>query len=157
MQGQAVCSYYSLYGLCKYGPTCKFDHPLDGYSYAYSLSVPPMATAYSPPSPYQRTASLVPISETSLAKSSKLNDWIKKGATASNKNQHSNTKSLGDSPDGSDSLPHSSKASSEVIHNESDWRVLWNAWNQHWYRHHHITSLVMVYFWLSFSQILSTF
>ncbi|KAI3465605.1 hypothetical protein Pfo_022268 [Paulownia fortunei] len=121
--GQPVCSHYSLYGLCKYGPTCKFDHPLDGYSYAYgaySLNIPPLASAYSPSTPYQRTAPLVPLSDASLSKSSKLSDWIKKGATASNKNQPLNTKSLGDSPDRPDSLPHSSKASSEVIHNGSD-------------------------------------
>lgn len=119
--GQPVCSYYSLYGLCKYGPTCRFDHPMDGYSYAYSLSVPPLATAYSPPTPYPRTASLVPVVDnTSPARSSKLSDWIKKGATASNKHQNSNTQGPGDSPDRSDSLPHSSKASSEVNHNESD-------------------------------------
>ncbi|KAK6141181.1 hypothetical protein DH2020_025064 [Rehmannia glutinosa] len=119
--GLPICSHYSLYGLCKYGPTCKFDHPLDGYSYAYSpynLTVPPpLATAYLPSAPYQRTAPLVPLSET---KSSKLTDWIKKGSTASNANQHSNAKSLVDSPDRPDSLPHSSKASSEVIHDGSD-------------------------------------
>ncbi|KAL8511254.1 hypothetical protein ACS0TY_017892 [Phlomoides rotata] len=121
--GQPACSYYSLYGICKYGPTCKFDHPMDGYSFAYSLGVPPLAAAaYSPPPPYQKTVSVGPVSETSISKSSKLSDWIKKGAsTASNKNQHSNTKSIEDSPDRSDSLPRSSEASSEVItNNESD-------------------------------------
>ncbi|KAI3457363.1 hypothetical protein Pfo_014026 [Paulownia fortunei] len=92
--GQPVCSHYGLYGLCKYGPTCKFDHPLDGYSYSYSLSVSPQATSYSPSSPYQSMSSLVPSSETSPSKSAKLSDWIKKGATVSNKNRHSNTKSL---------------------------------------------------------------
>lgn len=95
---------------------------MDGYSYAYSLSVPPLTPTYAPLPAYQRTASLGPVSETPVAKSSKLSDWIKKGAaTASNKNQHQNTKSVGDSPDCSNSLPHSSEASSEVIINhESD-------------------------------------
>ncbi|KAL0405301.1 UNVERIFIED_CONTAM: Zinc finger CCCH domain-containing protein 26 [Sesamum latifolium] len=101
--GQAICSYYSLYGLCKYGPTCKFDHPLDGYSYAYSLAVPPLAAAaYSSTNPYQRTAP------------SRVSDWIKKGETAGNKNQQPNTKNV------ADSLPHSSKSSSEVVQNEAD-------------------------------------
>ncbi|CAH1430180.1 unnamed protein product [Lactuca virosa] len=39
-RGQAVCSYYSLYGICKFGPTYKYDHPLMGYSYNYSTSLP---------------------------------------------------------------------------------------------------------------------
>ncbi|XP_057784821.1 zinc finger CCCH domain-containing protein 66-like isoform X1 [Salvia miltiorrhiza] len=119
--GQPVCSYYSLYGLCKYGPTCRFDHPMDGHNYAYSLSVPPPAFAYSSPAPYQRTTSLMPVADASPTKSSKLSDWIKKEATVSDKHlQNSNTKSVGESLDQSDSLPHSSKASSEVHHDESD-------------------------------------
>ncbi|KAL0354268.1 UNVERIFIED_CONTAM: Zinc finger CCCH domain-containing protein 3 [Sesamum angustifolium] len=117
--GLPVCSYYSLYGLCKYGPTCKFDHPLDGYAYAYSLTVPPLSVPYSPSSPYQSTSSLAPSSETSPSKS-KLNNWIKKGVPAINKSRHSNTKSGRDSPDVSDSQPRSSKASSEIMQNESD-------------------------------------
>ncbi|KAH0449152.1 hypothetical protein IEQ34_022952 [Dendrobium chrysotoxum] len=24
-----VCTYYSRFGICKYGPACKFDHPMD--------------------------------------------------------------------------------------------------------------------------------
>ncbi|KAL1567616.1 zinc finger CCCH domain-containing protein 3-like isoform X1 [Salvia divinorum] len=120
--GQPVCSYYSLYGLCNYGPACRFDHPLDRHNYAYSLSVPPTAFAYPSPAPYQRIASLVPVADVSPAKSSKLSDRIKKETktTASNKHhQNSNTKSLGESLDQSDSLPHSSKASSDVHHDES--------------------------------------
>lgn len=38
MQGQAVCSYYSMYGLCKYGPTCIFDHPIVANPYNYILN-----------------------------------------------------------------------------------------------------------------------
>lgn len=26
-QDQSICSFYSRYGICKYGPACKFDHP----------------------------------------------------------------------------------------------------------------------------------
>ncbi|KAG6423465.1 hypothetical protein SASPL_113861 [Salvia splendens] len=117
--GQPVCSYYSMYGLCKYGPTCRFDHPMDGHNYAYSLSVPPPAFAYLSPTPYQSTS--LPVADISPTKSSRLSDWIKKEATANNKHhQNSNTKSPGESLDQSDSLPHSSKASSEVHHGESD-------------------------------------
>lgn len=122
MQGQPICSYYGLYGICKYGPTCRFDHPMDGYSYAYSLSVPHMATSYSPPTPYQGTPSLVPSSDISPSKSLNLSDWIKIGATSSNKNQLSNTNSVvDDSPDRSESPPRSpNKESSEHRQEESD-------------------------------------
>ncbi|XP_030936470.1 zinc finger CCCH domain-containing protein 57-like [Quercus lobata] len=26
---QNICSHYSLYGICKFGLACKFDHPID--------------------------------------------------------------------------------------------------------------------------------
>jgi len=29
MQDQSVCSHYSRYGICKFGPACKFDHPIN--------------------------------------------------------------------------------------------------------------------------------
>ena len=120
MQGQPVCSYYSLYGICNYGPACRFDHPVDRHNYAYSLRVPPTAFAYPAPAPYQRIASQLPVTDVSPAKSSKLSDWIKKETTASNKHhQNSNTKSLGESLEQSDS-----KASSDVLHDESDWRAV---------------------------------
>lgn len=28
IQDQDVCAHYSRYGICKFGPACKFDHPL---------------------------------------------------------------------------------------------------------------------------------
>lgn len=130
MQGQPVCSYYSLYGICNYGPACRFDHP-------YGLSVPPTAFAYPPLAPYQRIASLVPVPDVSPAKSSRLSDWVNKETTAINKHhQNSNTKSLGESLDRSDSLPHSSKASSDVHHDKSDWRAV--AWPAVTTLHHHL-------------------
>ena len=34
IQDQNICSHYSRYGICKFGPACKFDHsiqpPLSG-------------------------------------------------------------------------------------------------------------------------------
>jgi len=47
IQDQNVCTYYSRYGICKFGPACKFDHPppstmsgLDQQSsYTHSASV----------------------------------------------------------------------------------------------------------------------
>uniref|UniRef100_A0A7N2MKI2 C3H1-type domain-containing protein n=1 Tax=Quercus lobata TaxID=97700 RepID=A0A7N2MKI2_QUELO len=29
IQEQNICSHYSLYGICKFGLACKFDHPID--------------------------------------------------------------------------------------------------------------------------------
>ncbi|KAL3635380.1 hypothetical protein CASFOL_019927 [Castilleja foliolosa] len=117
--GQSVCLYYSLYGLCKYGPTCKYDHPLDGYIYAYGMSnVAPMATCYSSSSPYQSISST-----SSPSRSSKSGDWVKKGVTIRDKNnQHLVGKSTNENSSDvvSDILPHLSKASSDVTHNESD-------------------------------------
>jgi hypothetical protein len=28
IQDQIICSYYSRYGICKFGPACKFDHSI---------------------------------------------------------------------------------------------------------------------------------
>lgn len=28
IQDQNICAHYSRYGICKFGPACKFDHPL---------------------------------------------------------------------------------------------------------------------------------
>ncbi|KAM3308823.1 zinc finger CCCH domain-containing protein 6-like [Capsicum chacoense] len=35
--GAPICSHYSQVGVCKFGPSCKFDHPL-GISYSPSAS-----------------------------------------------------------------------------------------------------------------------
>ena len=29
MQDKNICTYYSRYGICKFGPACKFDHPIN--------------------------------------------------------------------------------------------------------------------------------
>ncbi|KAJ4773393.1 Zinc finger CCCH domain-containing protein 3 [Rhynchospora pubera] len=41
--GQPICSHYSSYGTCKYGPSCKYDHPV-----YYNYPIP----AYQLPDPY---------------------------------------------------------------------------------------------------------
>ncbi|XP_078174049.1 zinc finger CCCH domain-containing protein 3-like isoform X2 [Carex rostrata] len=43
--GQQMCSYYRMYGTCKYGPSCKYDHPVMSY-YNYPVST------FSVPDPY---------------------------------------------------------------------------------------------------------
>ncbi|KAL7592205.1 hypothetical protein Lser_V15G34789 [Lactuca serriola] len=46
--GQPVCSYYSLYGICKYGPGCKYDHPVMVYSYNYPMGMNMMTSSVLP-------------------------------------------------------------------------------------------------------------
>lgn len=31
-----MCIFYSRYGICKFGPSCKFDHPMGIFTYNYS-------------------------------------------------------------------------------------------------------------------------
>ena len=38
VQGAPPCTFYTRYGICKFGPTCKFDHPLGGLTYSPSAS-----------------------------------------------------------------------------------------------------------------------
>lgn len=37
-QGAAPCTHYTQRGICKFGPTCKFDHPIASLSYSPSAS-----------------------------------------------------------------------------------------------------------------------
>lgn len=37
-QGEPLCIFYSRYGICKFGPSCKFDHPMGIFT--YNLSTP---------------------------------------------------------------------------------------------------------------------
>nr|GMC52077.1 zinc finger CCCH domain-containing protein ZFN-like isoform X1 [Ipomoea batatas]GMC54782.1 zinc finger CCCH domain-containing protein ZFN-like isoform X1 [Ipomoea batatas] len=41
--GEQICIFYSRYGICKFGPSCKFDHPMGVF--AYSLSPSPSTDA----------------------------------------------------------------------------------------------------------------
>lgn len=40
-QGEPLCVFYSRYGICKFGPSCKFDHPMG--IFAYNISASPSA------------------------------------------------------------------------------------------------------------------
>lgn len=119
MQGTPICPSYSLYRLCLYGSTCKFDHPIDGYSYAYS--VPPFPT-YPPSTFYPTISSLVPSSNTPCSKPA---DWIKKGANndVNYQNQRSSANSIVDSTDVTDSRPCSSEPSTGRHRDETDWSM----------------------------------
>ncbi|RRT63182.1 hypothetical protein B296_00019178 [Ensete ventricosum] len=80
-KGQPLCTFYTTYGSCKYGTTCKFDHPLVGY-YGYSLQ--PFA-AYPDPSallPGQRSSKVTRTSaEDSSSKASKLPEQLAESET----------------------------------------------------------------------------
>lgn len=122
IQGQAVCSHYNLYGLCKYGPTCRFDHPVTGYSsYNYCLSLPPLSIFDPSLIPYQRNSSTIHSSETSPSKTSKFPDWVQKPESGSTKSQNPDTKAPEGPPEQAGSLQHSSPNSSEPPQDQSDW------------------------------------
>ncbi|KAH9734450.1 zinc finger CCCH domain-containing protein 63 [Citrus sinensis] len=36
--GEPLCIFYSRYGICKFGPSCKFDHPMGIFTYNLSAS-----------------------------------------------------------------------------------------------------------------------
>jgi hypothetical protein len=37
-QGEPLCIFYSRYGICKFGPSCKFDHPMGVFTYNLTAS-----------------------------------------------------------------------------------------------------------------------
>lgn len=115
MQGQAVCSYYSMYGLCKYGPTCKFDHPPMSNLYNYGLSLPAMLD--SPYLSYPRGSSAPHVPETSHSLPSKSFDVVH-NKPLSNKNQNSDSRLSDDSAKQASSLAHS-PPSSEASEDQS--------------------------------------
>jgi hypothetical protein len=39
LQGSPPCTFYTRYGICKFGPTCKFDHPLRDLTYGSPASL----------------------------------------------------------------------------------------------------------------------
>lgn len=38
LQGEPICSFYSRYSMCKFGPNCKFDHPIGTVMYGHASS-----------------------------------------------------------------------------------------------------------------------
>lgn len=104
MQGQAVCSYYRIYGMCKFGPTCKFDHPVLTIPQNYGLTSPAMNVL---DTPLTRGLSNVQPPETSPSKLS-----------SDNKLQHSDAKAATeDSSKQDDTTLNSFPASAEPLHN----------------------------------------
>ncbi|KAF2292327.1 hypothetical protein GH714_019255 [Hevea brasiliensis] len=116
---QPVCSNYSMYGLCKFGPTCRFDHPSPGYPYSYSLNLQPVSIFDSSLLTHPRMSAPALSAESPVSLSSKFPGWVRNPDGASNKRQNSNanTKIADDQPEQASSPPpHSSQASSEPSH-----------------------------------------
>jgi hypothetical protein len=108
-----------MYGLCKYGPTCKYDHPVVAQPYNYTLSLPNLSMLDSSLFNYPRSLSTAHSSETSPSKSSKFPDWVQKHDAARNKHDKSDAKISEDSPEQSGSSPHSSPTSTEPLNDQS--------------------------------------
>lgn len=114
MQGQVVCSYFSMYGLCKYGPTCRFDHPVVAHPYNYSLSSLPAnydASLLSYARSFPTTGHGY---EMSHSLSSKSVDVVQK--TTTDKHQKSDTRTFEKQ---AGSLPHSA-SSSETLEDKDN-------------------------------------
>lgn len=124
MQGQAICSNYSMYGICKFGPTCRFDHPFAGYPFNYGLSLPPLSILDSSLMNHQAVPTTHSI-ETSPDVSSKIPNWVQNSDAASMKLQNpdvknSTTKNSDDSSKADHPPPHSVPNCSESPHDQSN-------------------------------------
>lgn len=114
-----MCLYYAMYGLCKYGPTCKYDHPFVGYSYNHNLNLPAVFMPADPSVlPYQRSSPMIHSYETSPSKSPKYPDLMGKFDGAGNRNW--NAKSSEESPEPAESAANSGSALAEQQNNHSD-------------------------------------
>ena len=68
LQGSQPCTYYAQHGFCKFGPTCKFDHPMGTLNFSPSVSsltdVPvtpyPLSFPVTPMAPYPSSSDLRP-------------------------------------------------------------------------------------------------
>lgn len=68
LQGDQPCVYYTQHGFCKFGPTCKFDHPMGTLSYSPSVpslnDVPiapyPLSFPVAPMAPFASSSDLRP-------------------------------------------------------------------------------------------------
>lgn len=93
LKGQAICTSYGMYGICKYGLACKYDHPLSGY---YSYSLPLLSIPNQTVVPYYSNSPVTcSSSETSPSKSLNLESHPSKPESTSIK-QNSDTEALED-------------------------------------------------------------
>lgn len=87
MKGQAICTFYRMYGICKYGSTCKYDHPLAGY---YNYSLPAFSIPDTSLTPYQSSFQISHSSESSPSKASKSSDQVTEPEAVGTKRQSAN-------------------------------------------------------------------
>lgn len=71
LKGEAICSYFRMHGVCKYGVACKFDHPITGYVPTYGFDQHFVTRQ-------RNSSSIKNYSESSPSKSFKISDWIQK-------------------------------------------------------------------------------
>ena len=105
LQGQPICSHYRIYGICKYGPTCKFDHPVLAIPQNYGMATPALSVLDT--SLISNPRGTVQPPETSLSKLS--NDKL----------QQSDTKATEDSSKQADTTSNSIPPSSESLHDQN--------------------------------------
>ncbi|KAF7145319.1 hypothetical protein RHSIM_Rhsim04G0048700 [Rhododendron simsii] len=111
---------YGFYGFCEYGPTCKYDHPLTGYSYNSDLNFPTLPVFYPPVFPYQRNLPMVLSLEQSPPKLASISDWVKKPEAEVNENPKLDTETPENASEHAISPQLPLSDSSELSHEHSD-------------------------------------
>ena len=119
IQGQAVCSYYSMYGLCKYGPSCKFDHPSATYPYNYGFTLPVLNSSFMKYPSNNYTLSSHDTLPQTISKSS---EWVQKADPPNNKQQTTDTKVDDGTAEEVSSVSCSLSGGSESLQDQSGWK-----------------------------------
>ena len=78
-----------MYGLCKYGPSCKFDHPSATYPYNYGFTLPVLNSSFMKYPSNNYTLSSHDTLPQTISKSS---EWVQKADPPNNKQQTTDTK-----------------------------------------------------------------
>lgn len=75
-QGAPLCTHYAQRGVCKFGPACKFDHPMGTLSYSPSAS----SLADMPVAPYPVGSSIGTLAPSSSSSSTELRPELNSGS-----------------------------------------------------------------------------
>lgn len=78
-----------MYGLCKYGPSCKFDHPSATYPYNYGFTLPVLDSSFLK---YPSNNLSISSHETSAQTLSKSSEWVQKADASNNKRRTTDAK-----------------------------------------------------------------
>lgn len=106
-QGAPLCSHYAQNGVCKFGPSCKFDHPMRTLSYSPSAS----SLTDMPVAPYpvgSTNATLAPSSSSSDLRRELLSGLGKDAFSPQMSSMSSSSASVGSIFSKSGSAPQSS-------------------------------------------------